>query len=80
MNAGTLHVGDQVIFHDDVGELPAVYIGHDAHGVVVEIYGVPYTVRWESRHMWISTRATGEAYTFTDPEDPVLETLPPDRE
>jgi hypothetical protein len=80
MNAATLCVGDPVIFRDEIGELPATYLGHNPHGIVVAIDGVSYTVHWGSRHLWVAHPGTGEAYTFGDPVDPVLETLPADRE
>jgi hypothetical protein len=50
------------------------------HGIVVQIDHVSYTVHWGSRHLWVAHPGTGEAYTFGDPVDPVLETLPADRE
>jgi hypothetical protein len=80
MNAATLTVGDSVIFRDEVGELPATYLGHNSHGIVVAIDGVSYTVHWDSRHLWVANPVTGEAYTRDDPSDPVLETLPADLE
>jgi hypothetical protein len=79
MNAATLRVGDPVIFRDEVGELPATYLGHNAHGIVVQIDHVSYTVHWGSRHLWVAHPTTGEAFVL-DTDDPVLETLPPDRE
>lgn len=83
----TIAPGDIVTLHANGNEHRVQYLCHDQERAIVQLVfdgavltSEPLTVRWASKSWWISERATDEAFILTTADDPVLETIPPERE